>query len=156
VALVVLGGCAADPIATLPAGTKSEQIAHQFGAPTLTWREDGGEVWEFAQGPRGVRTYMVRLDSLGRLASVEQVLDETHFAQVKPGASREEILRLLGRPGGEWSYPVVNEKVWSYRFLDSPGRPMFFNVHFDVGNGLVKATSRSLDPSEEGSRSRIR
>jgi hypothetical protein len=154
--LAALGGCVSDQIATLPAGTRSEEIARQFGAPTLVRREGEGQTWEFAQGPRGVKTFLVHLDAAGQLRSVEQVLDETHFAQVRAGASPEEILKLLGRPGGEWSYPVVGEKIWSYRYLDTPVRPMFFNVHFDLGNGLVKTTSRSLDPSEEPAPIRMR
>jgi len=154
--LLLLGGCAADTIATLPPGTPSDEMAKRFGQPTQVWREKGGEVWEYAYGPQGTRTYIAGLDAEGRLISVAQVLDEAHFALVKPGEQPQEILRLLGRPGGEWTYPVIGERIWSYRYLEPATRPMYFNVHFDAGTGLVKTTSRSRDPSEEMPGMRLR
>jgi len=148
-AALALSGCASDRIARLPAGTPSDEVQRQFGRPTEVLREPAGEVWEYAYGPAGVRTYMARFDKTGRLAEVQQVLDDAHFAKVTSGLAADDVRRLLGRPARVIDLPVSKEQVWTYHYLEPPARSMYFNVHFAARTGLVYQTSREPDPIEK-------
>jgi hypothetical protein len=147
-ALLAVAGCASDRIGRLPAGTPSGEVSRQFGRPTEVRREPAGEVWEYAYGPAGVRTYMARFDKAGRLVEVQQVLDDAHFSQVTSGLTPEDVRKLLGRPGRVIDLPASSEQVWTYHYLEGAARSMYFNVHFAARTGLVHQTSRERDPAE--------
>ena len=123
-------------------------MTRQFGRPTDVRREPAGEVWEYAYGPAGVRTYMARFDKAGRLVEVQQVLDDAHFAQVTAGLTPDDVRRILGRPARVIALPASKEKVWTYHYLEPVSRSMYFNVHFADRTGLVHETSREPDPAE--------
>jgi len=91
----------------------------------------GGQRLEFARGPAGRHTWMVDLDAGGRVLRAEQVLDPAHFARVQHGMTRDELLRLLGRPGDvqrergdrqTWSWTFANNDcLWARVTLDARG-----------------------------------
>jgi outer membrane protein assembly factor BamE (lipoprotein component of BamABCDE complex) len=71
---------------------------------------------------------------------VQQVLSEPYFSRVRAGMSREEVRKLLGRPKEVWYFPMRDEEVWTWRYLDNQYK--FFNVMFDRTEGTVKTTLR--------------
>lgn len=143
-ATAALAGCATYGPGTLRPGDDSAEVTRQLGAPTARYPMPGGvQRLEFARGPFGKHTYMVDLDTAGRVARVEQVLTEERFARVQAGQSRDELLRLLGRPsdrrGGGWQ----PGEVWAWRY-ESPFC-QWFMVSIDP-QGRVVDSAHGPDP----------
>lgn len=114
--LLWLAACAAlqQPLPA-PGQTEAEALALLGRATGRYPMADGTQRLEFARGPYGLQTWMVDLDSAGRVLRTEQVLTEQHFARVRHGMPRDELLRLLGRPGEvqrEWQ----DRETWSWRY----------------------------------------
>jgi hypothetical protein len=134
-----VAGCA--NLATLPAGTPSQQVQAKHGAPGTVWKNsDGSEVWEYPYGPLGRQTYMVTLGRDRAVREVHQVLSNEYFLKVLAGMSRDEVHRLLGAPGEVTIFDARGEEVWSWRYHEQ--NPMFFNVLFDRAAGTVRTTLR--------------
>ncbi|MBW6494849.1 MAG: hypothetical protein K0B16_09900 [Burkholderiaceae bacterium] len=110
-----LAGCALNP-ASLRPGQSEAQVRAALGEPTGRYQlPSGGERLEYALGPYGRATWMVDLDEHGQVSRWAQVLQDSYFAQIRDGMSREELLLLLGRPADrapEWQ----NRETWSWRF----------------------------------------
>jgi outer membrane protein assembly factor BamE (lipoprotein component of BamABCDE complex) len=76
----------------------------------------------------------------------EQVLNESQFARISAGLSRDQVRRLLGKPGQVNVYRNSGEEVWDWRFAGGlPTEEWHFHVHFDQESGLVKRSSRRLE-----------
>lgn len=114
--LLALSACAAlrPPLAS-PGQTEAQALA-VMGQPTGRYALDQGrQRLEFAKGPYGRVTWMLDLSPDGRVVSVQQALTPQNFAAVRNGMSRDELLRLLGRPAdraGEY----MNRETWSWRY----------------------------------------
>ena len=89
---------------------------------------------------------MFEIDRNGKLRDYRQVLSEATFGAIRPGMSRDEVRRLLGRPKSVAEYRLKNEEVWDWRYLDATQKTQLFNVHFDRNTGRVTGTSASPDP----------
>jgi len=111
----VLAGCALGT-PTVRSGQPEAEVLAAMGKPTGRYLlPEGGQRLEYATGPNGHVTWMVDLNAGGRVTGVAQVLQERYFAQVRDGMSREDLLRLLGRPADrarEWQH----RETWSWRF----------------------------------------
>lgn len=123
-------------------GVSSEaDVRMVMGQPDTVWEEDdGSRTLEYPKGPEGARTWMFSIDRYGKLQDYRQVLTKENFARIQPGMTRDDVRRLLGRPGGMVQFKRKNEEVWDWRFLDGVDVKMF-NVHFDIGSGKVTQTS---------------
>lgn len=110
--LALLAGCAVP----FRAGQTESELAAAAGRPTGRYAmPDGTTRLEYATGPMGRMTWMVDLDSQGRVLRWDQVLDEAHFAAITDGMPRDVLLRTIGRPAhraGEW----MNRETWSWRY----------------------------------------
>lgn len=123
-------------------GVSSEaDVRMVMGQPDTVWEEDdGSRTLEYPKGPEGARTWMFSIDRFGKLQDYRQVLTKENFARIQPGMGRDDVRRLLGRPGGMVQFKRKNEEVWDWRFLDGVDVKMF-NVHFDIASGKVTQTS---------------
>ena len=122
-----------------------------MGQPDTVWeQEDGARTLEYPKGPAGARTWMFDIDRDGKLRDYRQVLGEATFGAIRPGMSKDEVRRMLGRPKSVAEYRLKNEEVWDWRYLDPTNTPRFFNVHFDKATGRVTQTSSSPDPTVSG------
>lgn len=122
-------------------GMDELQVQAKMGKPeTVLKNPDGTETWEYPTGPMGRQTYMVTLGSDHAVKQVHQVMSEEYFSQVRQGMSRDEVRRLLGKPGEVSFFKARDEEVWSWRYLQQ--NPMFFNVMFDRSSGTVRTTLR--------------
>jgi outer membrane protein assembly factor BamE (lipoprotein component of BamABCDE complex) len=138
-ALVCLWGCAV--ISPVKNGMDEMQVQARMGKPdTVRKNSDGSETWEYPLGPAGRQTYMVTVGSDHAVKDVRQVLSDEYFAQVRPGMSRDQVRRLLGKPGDVSLFTARDEEVWSWRYQQQ--NPMFFNVMFDRSAGTVRTTQR--------------
>jgi len=135
----LLAGCA--NFAAVSSGMPAQQVQAKLGPPdTVRKNPDGSEVWEYPQGPLGVETYMVTLGSDHAVREVRQVLSDETISKLHVGMSRDEVRRLLGKPGEIMAFDARGEEVWSWRYKDQ--NPMFFNVLFDRAAGTVRTTLR--------------
>jgi hypothetical protein len=122
-------------------GMNEVQVKASMGTPEMVRKSsDGSEVWEYPRGPLGRQTYMVTLGSDHSVKEVRQVLSDQYFSKVQAGMSRDDVRRLLGKPGEVSFFPARDEEVWSWRYQQV--NPMFFNVMFDRTAGTVRTTLR--------------
>jgi outer membrane protein assembly factor BamE (lipoprotein component of BamABCDE complex) len=118
-----------------------------MGQPDTVWEEaDGARTLEYPKGPAGHRTWVFEIDKYGKLKDYRQLLTEENFARIRPGMSKDEVRRLLGRPLSVVQFKLKNEEVWDWRYLQSNVTPRLFNVHFDIDSGRVTQTSAIDDP----------
>src|SRR5213593_2573637 len=93
-----LAACA--DLTAVTSGMPAQQVQAKLGAPeTVRKNSDGSEVWEYPGGPLGRQTYMVTLGSDRAVREAHQVLSEEYFSKVQAGMSKDEVRRLLGKPG---------------------------------------------------------
>jgi len=132
-------------IEKLTRGVSTEaDVRAAMGEPAMIWDDGGGaRTLEYPKGPAGHRTWMIALDGSGTLRDYRQVLTTETFATIRPGMTMEEVRRTLGRPRSATDFPLKNETVWDWRYLEPPGTERIFNVHFDRDSGRVTTTSVS-------------
>ena len=152
-ALVVLAGCDGQRIHALEEGVSTEaQVRQQFGEPERIWPEaDGARTLEYNRQPAGLRNYMISIGPDGRMTALRQVLTPENFKRVRPGASQDEVRRLLGRPMRVIRYDWREESEWDWRFLQPPATNMMFSVTFD-DQGHVLRSASTIDPASEAER----
>lgn len=128
----------------LAKGISSESdVRMVMGQPETVWEEeDGSRALQYPKGPEGVRTWEFVIDKNGTLKDYRQLLTQDTFAQIKPGMSKDEVRRLLGKPRSIQQYKLKNEEAWDWRY-QSGTDTRFFNVHFDMSTGKVTQTSSS-------------
>lgn len=141
----LLAGCVNMSSPTkLAAGASADAIRAQLGEPTGRYAlADGSQRLEYARGPFGRETWMLDVDAQGRLLRSTQVLAEATFGTIKAGMTRDEVLRIIGRPGNVGYVGWQKQTVWNYRYA-SP-----FCQWFQVGlsqAGIVEDTGYGPDP----------
>ena len=142
---LLAAGCA--NFSAIAPGTPAAQVEHTFGAPAAVWKNaDGSEQWEYPLGPFGVQTFMITMAD-GAVKEVRQVLSDEYAFKVRPGMSKEDILRMLGRPYEVVAFNRRNEEDWAWRYRDEAVRTMILHVVFDRATGEVK-TSFRIDETE--------
>lgn len=81
------------------------------------------------------------------MTKIEQVLTEANLAKVVAGMDRDEVRRLLGVPGSKTTYQNSQEEVWDWRVAGTIStEEAHFHTHFNPVTGLVKRTSRRIEP----------
>jgi hypothetical protein len=151
-ALAVLPAACANFSAISP-GDSAQDVEARVGAPGTVWKNgDGSEVWEYPMGPSGVQTFMIAFDSDHAVREVHEVLNETYFSRIRPGMSREDVRRLIGKPREIWYFTARDEETWTWRYYDITYR--FFNVLFDRSEGTVRTTLRLDEVFLPGGRGR--
>ncbi len=72
------------------------------------------------------------------------------FDGLKPGTStKEDVRKQIGIPLTESHFPLSNDDVWEYRYLEGTTVVMLAYVHFDP-NGVLKSYEQRLDPAFHG------
>ena len=145
-ATALFAGCASYD--AVQPGQSMADVERRLSAPSDKRSDaDGGEVWEYNLQPLGRRTWMVTFGADGKVARVEQVMHADHFRKLRDGEStRDDVLRMLGKPGSRHSYSRLGEEVWDYGFyLDTWS--MLLSVHFDAASGRLKYYATMPDPA---------
>ena len=133
-----------------PNGAARDDVLRAWGQPTGRYSLPGGvERLEYATGPYGRTTWMVDVDSGGRIVQSQQVLSEAGFlrmqsAQAGPGLRREGLLQMLGRPGERRGGGRQGGEVWSYRYPTNDC--LWFQVSV-LDNGSVGSSGYFVDPT---------
>ena len=115
--VAALAGCADYGPGEVRPGLLESDLVARMGQPTGRYPQQGGaSKLEFARGPMGKHTYMVELDTAGRVLSWEQVLTEARFNAVAVDAAQAEVRQQLGRASEtRVGWRGVGE-VWAYRY----------------------------------------
>jgi hypothetical protein len=92
---------------------------------------------------------MVRVGADGRVRAVDQVLDWPTFNQLRPGMKVEEVEHLLGRPYRKAYMPLINETVWSWRWIETVWKRCFY-AYIDPNGTLVKTGVSDEDVADMG------
>ena len=141
----LLGGCAG--AGSLVAGQSTEaDVRARMGAPTGTRTEGGDKLLEYATGPEGVRTELVRIGADGKVKEVTQLLTEDRLNAIVPGKTTQaEVRNLLGRPAFEIAYRAG--LGWSWRHLKGGVQPGYIVVSFNP-DGTVRERLIILDQQD--------
>jgi outer membrane protein assembly factor BamE (lipoprotein component of BamABCDE complex) len=71
---------------------------------------------------------------------------QEEFRAIQAGQStREDVLRLLGKPEREIVFSRLGEEVWDYRYQTT--QHMLLSVHFATATGKVKHYTDIKDPA---------
>jgi len=70
--------------------------------------------------------------------------NDTVFSQIKPGATEEEVRRLVGPPDEAMPFPNTHTHAWSYRYVDTWGFAADFSVTFDADGRAVSTLSKRI------------
>ncbi|MFN0302874.1 MAG: hypothetical protein ACKVQU_21270 [Burkholderiales bacterium] len=125
-----------------PGKSTANEVRDVLGAPSNEWKaSDGSRQWEFARGPQGTVTYMAFIGPDDVLRELHQVLSSSWFAKLQPGMGKNEVRKLIGRPGETMSFPARREEVWTWRYEDGPAVQYQFNAHFDLDGRLVQTST---------------
>lgn len=139
-----LAGCVSYAPTEALVGRTADDVAREIGPPTGRYTlPDGTTRLEYATGPYGKQTYMIDLDSAGRVARIEQVLTENNFNAIRPGDTRMSVLLRLGRPSetqGIWRGAVL----WAYRYNAYFCR--WFVITLEPDGGGVRDSGYLPDP----------
>lgn len=147
-AMLMLGtllvGCAAMP-ERLVAGMARADIERALGRPTAVIDAPDGTRLQYSRQPAGQQVFNVELDAQGRLRQVDQVMDPAWFARVEVDRwTREDVLRLFGRPALVERVALFDGDIWTYRYLDVSW-PRQFHVHLDPA-GVVRKLMHTDEP----------
>jgi hypothetical protein len=149
----LLGACGGLQAIVPQRSTLAEVHAH-MGRPTdIRFDREGNELWEYATGPNGEQTWLVRARRDGRVIDVTQLLTPERFALIQRGSSSKEQVRdLLGLPSEQQYFG--DEAVWSWRMRISPQRG-YFAVRFNRDGVAIEALTlmdASSDQRDRGDR----
>jgi len=129
----------------VPQQSTLSQVLARMGRPTdIRIDGAGNELWEYATGPAGDATYLVRAAKDGRVIDVTQLLTQAQFAKIARNVTtKAQVRELLGRPSEEQYFG--DEAVWSWRMRISPQRG-YYSVRFNR-DGVAIETLTLMDSS---------
>lgn len=147
---ITISGCAGPRSLVSPQATSAQALA-RMGTPTdIRFDANGDELWEYATGPAGLETYLVRFGRDGRVRDVTQLLTQERLMTVEPGKhTKRDVRHLLGRPS-EINF-LRNGEAWSWRFRLGGVQLGYLVVGFNP-DGTVRDRIVVLDSSGDRSR----
>jgi hypothetical protein len=148
-ASALLAACASYSGSSLRLGeARLEDVQNLMGPPAMRWQDPDGSVQlAYPRGPLGYYTFMVTLGSDGRLRSIANVLEPAGFNRIRPGMTKDEVLRVLGPPDYNLTvyFPARDELVWDWRVRSDFGEPARFQVLFNGKLGTVRSAIRQAE-----------
>ena len=143
---LLVSGCAGYGGSNLKPGVSTlPEVLASMGEPALAWKNpDGSEQLAYPRGAAGTQTFMAYVGPDGKLQRIEKVLDIEHFSRIRAGMSKDQVLRVLGPSGAEWTefYSRRNELAWSWLFCNDWSVQEFFDAMFDATTGIVRSTGQ--------------
>jgi len=143
--IAALAGCVG-PRAMVPGQSTIVEMRARVGTPTdIRFDRNGDELWEYATGPMGYETYLVRIGTDGKVKEVTQILTEDQMLKLVPGTmTKADARNLLGRPSDQTF--TASGTVWSWRFMKFGVQPGYLTVRFNPDNTVMDRIV-ILDPS---------
>ena len=95
--IVGLSGCTV--MTDIKPGTPLTEVEKQFGKPTTTCQlPGGGQRMVWSQQPSGQYAWATDVDAVGRVGSVDQILDDREFNKLSEGVWTPERVRCQFGP----------------------------------------------------------
>jgi hypothetical protein len=146
VGVLSLAGCASYNGRSLQPGVSSlPDVLATMGEPAMLWSNpDGSKQLAYPRGPLGTQTFMAHLGADQKLQRIDKVLEMDVFARIRPGMSKDEVLRLIGPPQPQATqyFRARDELAWSWLFCDSWNSEAFLDVLFDASSATVRSTGQ--------------
>lgn len=144
--LLVLAACASYEGRGLRPGASTEaDVRSVMGPPALeVAAPDGGKRLAYPRGPLGTQTFMADIGPDGRLEALRQVLNDDTFNGIRPGMTRDDVLRRLGPPGDTMHFSLTGNTAWVYRFKDTWGYLAELSVNFNPDWIVASKSTRRL------------
>lgn len=132
-----LTGCAS-PRSFAPGASMVDVLA-RAGPPTdIRIDRNGDELWEYATGPAGTETYLVRSGADRRVKEVIQLLTEDRMNTIVPGTmTKADVRQILGKPS-EVTFTAAAGTVWSWRFKRDGVQLGHLTVRFNPDNTVME------------------
>lgn len=149
IALCLATACASYDGRGLRVGASTEaELRQVMGEPAMQFANpDGSRQLAYPRGPLGSQTYMAHVSRDGIVQAVEPVLDDGTFNAIRPGLTRDEVLRMIGPPRDTMAYPRLGHTSWDYKYQDTWGYAAIFSVTFDRDGRVVSKISQRLERS---------
>jgi len=130
---LLLAGCGT-PGGLVAQKSTNVEVRAALGNPTdVRFDRNGDELWEYAQGPGGYETHLVRIGADGKVKEVTQIVTQERLMSITPGTTtKPEVRHLLGRPS-DTSYPGTGE-AWSWRYNQGGAQLGHLVVTFNPNN----------------------
>lgn len=144
-ACLLLTACAHPQL--MDPGMTEAQVEAELGEPhAAVETSDGTQRWVYSMQPFGQEVWWLEFDADGRLVKREEVLDRAHMALIKPGVSMEQdVWELFGKCAQKYTFSLVDQTAWMYRFRDDGLFDMACWVQFDL-HGIVTEVGFTTDP----------
>ncbi|MBI2308370.1 MAG: outer membrane protein assembly factor BamE [Rhodocyclales bacterium] len=146
-AAALLSGCdAIYPDQFKPGISTATEVERRLGPPAAEYANaDGSVTWEYNRQPQGAHTHMLTFGADRVLLRIEQVLTDENYARLANGMSKEQVQRILGKPGSTTTFPMKREEVWDWRVEGTPPTEEWhFYAHFSVDSGLLVNTTKMM------------
>ncbi len=123
------------------------EVVRTMGEPAMRWNNPDGSVQlSYPRGPASPESFMVNIAPDGKLRSIGNVLNSETLSMIKPGMSKQDVLRLIGPSdaAGTAFFPQRNELAleWRYEVNHDDAR---FVVLFDATKETVRSTMTLID-----------
>ena len=144
-AAVVLGGCAHPDF--IKVGQPDLEVKAELGSPDgKLVNADGSYVLVYSDQPFGQEVWWMHFDQNGRFVKKEGALNEEHFKLVVPGKhTKADVFQMFGRCAQEYTFHLINEHAFMYRFEEAGGMDMAWWVQFNEQD-IVTETAVTQDP----------
>ena len=128
-------------------GDAQDAVRSAAGRPTAVVALPGGGVrWQYSGQPFDQSVWNIDMNAQGRVVSVEQMMNDEVFARIRSGKdTRADVLRDFGRPAETFSFPLMDETAFMYRYFIQGGFYAAMFIYFDP-QGIVKRTETGMDP----------
>lgn len=135
---LLAAACASYDGRSLAPGASEAQVRATMGEPALALSApDGGRRLVYPRGPLGTQTFMADVSKDGVLVGIHQALNDDTFNVIRPGMTRDEVLRMIGPPGETMAFSRQGTIAWDYRYTDTWGYLAIFSVIFDRDTWIV-------------------
>ncbi|PKO69978.1 MAG: hypothetical protein CVU22_02800 [Betaproteobacteria bacterium HGW-Betaproteobacteria-16] len=142
---LVLTACSSVP-ETVALGTSRADIEQRLGTPTAVHTLPDGTRLQYSRQPSGQQVFNLDLDTQGRLARVDQVLDVEWLQRIEVDRwTQEDVLRQFGRPAVVERVARFDGGVWTYRYLEPFSLARLVHIHIDT-RGVVRKVVYTDEP----------
>lgn len=142
---LVLTACSSVP-ETVALGTSRADIEQRLGTPTAVHALPDGTRLQYSRQPSGQQVFNLDLDTQGRLARVDQVLDVEWLQRIEVDRwTQVDVLRQFGRPAVVERVARFDGGVWTYRYLEPFSLARLVHIHIDT-RGVVRKVVYTDEP----------
>lgn len=131
-------------------GDSADAVRRSRGEPTATYPlPAGGQRLEYASGPFGRSTWMIDVDTAGRVLQSRQVLSEAELMAVQQAAPMDAaaLKQWIGTPGERRHGGRQGGEVWSWRYPTNDC--LWFQVSVNAA-GSAQNGAFAIDPRCDG------